>query len=406
VIRQTTDHRLSPDTQTVLLLCGRFGKERDGANPLTESEYNRLAMWLQKQGMRPADLLGEHLPEEFGLPVPVSRLRTLLGRGTAMALAVEGWANKGLWVLSRSDERYPHRLKGRKKPAPPILYGVGDVGLLSGGGLAIVGSRDADEEALDFCRTVVRACAKQQIQVVSGGARGIDTEATVAALEAGGTAAGVLPGSLARAAVGGKHRSAIQEGRLVLVSPYDPGSGFNVGHAMQRNRHIYALADYGLVVSSSFGEGGTWSGAVEALKLGESVFVRSQGQNIPEGNHNLAKMGALTFPEDPWTDLTEKLRRAAENSVLQGQLLQDDFVDERQEEVDGQADDSSHRTAYDAVLPLLLAHLERPLESKALAELLDTNIKQTQAWLTKAVQDEKVKKMKNPARYVADGRGP
>jgi predicted Rossmann fold nucleotide-binding protein DprA/Smf involved in DNA uptake len=407
VIPQVTDHILSPDTQTVLLLCGRFGKERNDANPLTDSEYNRLALWLKKQGMRPADLLGDagqHLLEKNGPPIPESRLRSLLGRGTAMALAVESWASKGLWVSSRSDKGYPQRLRSRKKPAPPILYGVGDIGLLSDGGLAIVGSRDADEEALDFCRKVARSCAKQEMQVVSGGARGIDTEAMVAALEAGGSAVGVLPGDLAKAALRGKYRNAIQESRLVLVSPYDPGSGFNVGHAMQRNRHIYALADYGLVVSSSPRRGGTWSGAVEALKHGEPVFVRSQGQKIPDGNHNLGKIGALPFPEEPWTNLAEKLRQSAENSVLQEQLLQDHPVDEQV--VDDGRNDASHcKTAYDAVLPTLLAHLERPLESKALAELLDTNTRQTQAWLAKAVKEEKVKKLSNPVRYVADGRG-
>jgi predicted Rossmann fold nucleotide-binding protein DprA/Smf involved in DNA uptake len=407
VIPQVTDHILSPDTQTALLLCGRFGKERNDAIPLTDSEYNRLALWLKKQGMRPADLLGEvgkRSLESNRLPVPEARLRSLLGRGTVMALAVESWASKGLWVSSRSDKGYPQRLRSRKKPAPPILYGVGDIGLLSDGGLAIVGSRDVDEEALDFCRKVARSCAKQEMQVVSGGARGIDTEAMMAALEAGGSAVGVLPGDLAKAALRGKYRNAIQESRLVLVSPYDPGSGFNVGHAMQRNRYIYALADYGLVVSSSPEKGGTWSGAVEALKHGEPVFVRSQGQKIPDGNQNLGKIGALSFPEEPWTNLAEKLRQCAENSVLQEQLLQDHPVDE-QAVVDERNDASHCKTAYDAVLPTLLAHLERPLESKALAELLDANTRQTQAWLAKAVQEEKVKKMRNPVRYVVDGRG-
>ncbi len=407
MIHQAPDHALSPDTQTVLLLCGRFGRKRDGANPLTDFEYNRLAIWLQKQGMRPADLLeeyGQHLLEKNGPPVPVSRLQTLMERGTTLALAVESWSSKGLWVLSRSDKHYPRRLRNRKKPAPPILYGVGDAGLLSDGGLAIVGSRDVDEEALDFTRTVARACAKQEIQVVSGGARGVDTEATRAALKANGNAVGVLPGGLAQSAIRGEYRSAIQEGRLVLVSPYDPGSGFNVGHAMQRNRHIYALADHGLVVSSSVGRGGTWSGAVEALKHGELLFVRSQGRETPEGNHRLETMGALPFPEDPWTNLTEKLRQAAKKSVLQEQLIQGHFANERPEEADDQQDVSPPKTAYDALLPLLLEHLEQPLESKTLAELLDTNTKQTQAWLTRAVEEEKVKKMKNPARYVAESR--
>jgi len=411
MIHQLPEHILSPDTQAVLLMCGRLGGRRDGADPLTDSEYNLLAMWLQNQEMRPADLLGEdgrHLLEESGLPVSASRLQALLERGTTLALAVESWSNKGLWVLSRSDEQYPRRLRGRKKPAPPILYGVGDADLLSHGGLAIVGSRDVDDEALDFSRAVARACAKQGMQVVSGGARGVDTEATVAALEAGGSAVGVLSNSLARAAVTGKYRAALQEGRLAFISPYDPGSGFNVGHAMQRNRHIYALADQGLVVSSAFGEGGTWSGAVEALKHEEAVFVRSRGQEIPEGNRNLERMGALSFPENPWTNLAEKLQQAAEKRGMpQEQLIQDHFFNEQPEEVvSEQHEVSPFETAYDAVLPLLLKHLEQPLESKALAELLDANIGQTQSWLKRAVEEEKVKKTKKPVRYVAGSRVP
>lgn len=402
MIDQLPEHFLSPDTQAVLFLCGRLGGQRDGAEPLTDSEYNALAMWLQKHGMRPADLLGKDWRrslEDNGPPVSESRLQALLERGVALALAVESWSSKGLWVLSRSNEQYPRRLRGRKKPAPPILYGAGDAKLLSSGGLAIVGSRDVDEEALDFARTTARACAKQEMQVVSGGARGIDTEAMVTALEEGGRAVGVLPNGLARAAVTGKYREALQEGRLVLVSPYDPGSGFNVGHAMQRNRHIYALADHGLVVNSSFGEGGTWSGAVEALKHGETVFVRLRGQNIPEGNHKLEKMGALPFPEDPWKNLAEELQQTARSgSMLQDQLLlmQDHSIGEQREI-------STVQTAYEAVLPLLLERLEHPLESKALAELLDVNAKQAHAWLKRAVEDEKVEKLQNPVRYVSAG---
>ena len=56
------------------------------------------------------------------------------------------------------------------------------------------------------------------------------------------------------------------DGRLALVSPYDPAAGFNVGHAMGRNKLIYALADAALVVSSDYQKGGTWTGAVEQLK--------------------------------------------------------------------------------------------------------------------------------------------
>jgi predicted Rossmann fold nucleotide-binding protein DprA/Smf involved in DNA uptake len=55
-----------------------------------------------------------------------------------------------------------------------------------------------------------------------------------------------------------ENREVLLESRLVLISPYDPKSGFNVGHAMQRNKLIYALADAALVVNADEGTGGTW----------------------------------------------------------------------------------------------------------------------------------------------------
>ena len=204
-------HVLTPDTQAILLLCGTFGQPRDGVTrPLALAEYNRLAQWLQQHGLRPADLLRADTAAALvadDLPLDAQRLLGLLERGGPMALAVEGWANKGLWVVGRSDEGYPQRLKswlGRQ--APPLLYGVGVIALLAGGGLAIVGSREVDDAGSDFARRVAETCARQGLQVVSGGARGVDTEAMRAALEYDGTVAGVLADSLARAAVSGRYR--------------------------------------------------------------------------------------------------------------------------------------------------------------------------------------------------------
>lgn len=412
------DHVLSSDTQAVLLLCGRFGRSRDGASPLSDSEYNQLAVWLQKQGMRPSDLLDEGGRRRLDTqepPVAADRLGRLLERGAALALVVESWTSKGLWVLSRSDDRYPTRLRGRRSPAPPVLYGAGDVGLLSGGGLAIVGSRDASDEALDFVRNVARTCAEQGIQVISGGARGVDNEAMTSATGSDGTAVGVLANDLARTATRGKYRGAIQEGRLVLVSPYDPGSGFNVGHAMRRNRYIYNLADYGLIASSSSGSGGTWQGAVEAIRNREAVFVWLGDQNVPKGNHELIKKGALPFPESPWRKLTEDLKKIYSSSrasePVQDRLIKEDLsvYSPGQTTLVGPAAryelTSPPETAYEAVLPVMLRYLSEPLNSKDLAQHLDVGEKQAQAWLKKAVEEKKVRKQTRPTRYVAASDG-
>jgi predicted Rossmann fold nucleotide-binding protein DprA/Smf involved in DNA uptake len=408
----------SPDTQAVLLLCGRFGRSRDGVTPLSDSEYNHVAVWLHRQGLRPADLLEEEGRQKVlaeGPPLPAQRLSELLERGVALALAVEGWTNKGLWVLSRSDDRYPQRLKGRGKrsQAPPVLYGAGDPVLLSGGGLAIVGSREASEEALDLARSVARACAEQEIQVVSGGARGVDNEAMIAALSSGGSAVGMLANDLARTATRGKYRSAIQDGTLALISPYDPGSGFNVGHAMRRNRYIYNLADFGLVASSSSGSGGTWQGAIDAIKAREPVFVWAGGQEVPEGNRQLIERGALPFPERPWKNLRDELTKAHFSSraaePFQEKLIDEDPRATSERPLDdpetGHEPPPLPATAYEAVLPVMLHHLREPQSSKKVAELLDVGSRQAQTWLTKALEEKMVAKRTRPVRYVVADAG-
>ena len=99
-----------------------------------------------------------------------------------------------------------------------------------------------------------------------------------------------------------EHREVLMGGRLVLVSPYDPLAGFHVGHAMQRNKLIYALADAALVVSSSYQKGGTWAGAVEQLEKLKfvPVYFRANGET-GKGLDALRRKGARPWPslEDP-----------------------------------------------------------------------------------------------------------
>lgn len=95
------------------------------------------------------------------------------------------------------------------------------------------------------------------------------------------------------------------------MSSYAPDAGFSVGNAMGRNKSIYALSDYALVVSSSLGKGGTWAGAVEALEqMNTPVFVRMQ-PNIPQGNRQLLIKGAKPFPGETWNNSLRKLLEQA-----------------------------------------------------------------------------------------------
>jgi len=294
-----TSHLLHEDTQVTLLLCGRFGVSKQMLpEPLPLSEYNQLASWLIENNLHPADLLLQDVitmlrDSTLKKPNP-DRIEALLNRGASLALAIEAWMNSGLWMVGRSEESYPQRLKiVLKQVAPPILYGAGNQELLSGGGLAIVGSRDVDEEGQYFANRVAVRCARQDIQVVSGGARGVDREAMIAALDEGGEVIGVLANGLVQVARSKRYRDAIKEEKLVLVSAYDPNARFNIGNAMARNKHIYALSDWALVVSATLGKGGTWAGAMENLRHNWTPLFVRQGEQTPEGNQGLIEKGGI-----------------------------------------------------------------------------------------------------------------
>lgn len=298
-----TPNMLSLNTQATLLLTAPLlaGLGKPSPELLSLGEYKRLWSQLRELHCGPEDLLSPDATDLLGAcrsVIEESRLQRLLSRGFLLSQVIEYWQARAIWVVSRADGEYPQRLKTRLGDnAPAVIYGCGDISLLETGGLAVVGSRQVDEMLIEYTMAVGRLTAAAGKTLVSGGARGIDQAAMRGALEAGGRVSGVLADSLERTALNREHRNLLMDGQLVLVSPYDPGAGFHVGNAMQRNKLIYALADASLVVNSDLNRGGTWAGAIEQLdKLRfVPVYVRTMGENS-DGLNALRKKGAIAWP--------------------------------------------------------------------------------------------------------------
>jgi predicted Rossmann fold nucleotide-binding protein DprA/Smf involved in DNA uptake len=297
----------SPDTQATLLLVATLATSTAApADPILKpAEYRRIRAHLAAKGHRLGDLLGPDaatLVEACADIVPPARLHALLGRGFRLAQALDQWAARSIWVVGTDDAAYPSRLHSRfGTDAPPLLYGCGNVDLLEAGGLAVVGSRDCDDETLAWTTEIGRRAARSRCTVVSGGARGVDLTAMRASLDAGGTATGVIADNLFREVLDAGFRDHLQAGTLVLVSANDPRQRFFASLRMQRNKYIYAMADAALVVATGFKEGGTWAGANEQLRhlRHVPVFVRVPTEPSP-GLDALRTRGARTWP-DPAT---------------------------------------------------------------------------------------------------------
>jgi DNA processing protein len=297
--------KLSQDAQVILLLCSSLGLPRKIATetrPLSQEEWNDLARRIADSDLkRPGALLEcdlKSLQEKLGFSDAFAeRLLRLLKRGGQLAIELEQLSSLGIWVLTRADDFYPKRLKQRlSSKAPSVLFGAGDQELLTNEGLAVVGSREVDEAGAKFAEEVGRQCAKAGLAVISGAAKGVDRQSMTGALEGGGTVIGVLADSLEGAIATRETRQRIMGGQLILLTPYHPRARFTVGSAMRRNKLVYGLARYALVVASTSANGGTWAGAIENLKARwVPLFVRT-GPSVPAGNQDLLTQGALPFP--------------------------------------------------------------------------------------------------------------
>lgn len=295
---------ISEVSKVVLLLTSPLLLNGKGENNdvLSVKEYSVLVKFLKNNGFGLSDLSSHCLDDVF-LKLPENlnkdRLHRLLNRGFQLGMAFQSWRQRSIWVISCEDSFYPKKLKDRfGELAPPILYGCGDISLLDKGGLAIVGSRNINDEIKNYTKNIGLLAANAGISIISGGARGTDKSGMFGSLEGGGNALGVVAEKLADVVLRKENREGLMNKKLVLVSIYDPFSEFSVGNAMGRNKLIYAFSDKSLVVTSELNKGGTWAGAIEQLNKLNFVPVFVSGKKgVGFGNKVLMGYGGVLWPE-------------------------------------------------------------------------------------------------------------
>jgi predicted Rossmann fold nucleotide-binding protein DprA/Smf involved in DNA uptake len=433
---------LTADSQAVTLLCSALALPRQSdVKPLSATEWSSLATTIHRSDLhRPGALLGldpNTLRERLELSRDAAdRVSSLLARGGQLALELDRLAGRGIWVVTRADDAYPPLIKERlKATAPPLLFGAGRPGLLLERGIAVVGSRDADESSLTFATLLGRRCAEAGFAVVSGAARGVDSAAMVAAADAGGNAIGFVADALEKMTRRQDLREHLIEGNMALASPYHPAARFTVGNAMRRNRLIYALAEAAVVVAAAGENGGTRGGALENQKAGWTpLFVRAD-DDAPAGNRDLLSRGALPLRRDDIDDaerLTQLLARGAVAEQRQVSLddepleqapeeaveaadgaagapvIGDDGGEERISEVPAsvrlrgerrEPDGDDLGDLFPVVWPRLAEFLRAEHSEKEVAETFALELTQARAWLKRAVEEGLLDRLGRQRRY-------
>lgn len=312
----TNNAFLSDDSKAILLICSdivvKYVKNVD-LKPLTVAEWNKISKKLLDSSMKSPKAFFDTTVDDWRAHLDISqdeaeRIENLLKQSAYLGFELERLANMGIWVTTRAEKTYPPALKSKLKyKSPVVLYCSGNPDLFEEEGIAIVGSRNVDEDGMNFAQVVARKCANERLTVISGGAKGVDTIAQMAALSSDGTVISVLADSMEKVVRRRELRDAIIENKLLIVSPFNPECTFKIYNAMDRNKYIYALSKAAIVVSSDYGKGGTWSGATENLKNGWVPLYVRNGSNVPQGNLELIKKGAIHLDENMVYDEMRKL---------------------------------------------------------------------------------------------------
>lgn len=182
--------------------------------------------------------------------------------------AAKSWALILLW----ESPLYPARL--RELPDPPaLLYCLGDIDLLSGPCIALVGTRNPDAEGIRMASQLASDLAASGLIVVSGMALGIDREIHKAALGAVGGSIGVLGTGIDIEypySNGDLFRQMRDQG--LLVSEFAPGTQPVAHNFPVRNRLISGLS-LGVVVVQAAMRSGSLITARLALEQNREVFA-------------------------------------------------------------------------------------------------------------------------------------
>ena len=287
---------LSDDSIAILLLCSDLTTRNTQSEyrPYTVSQWNKLTEKLITLQKTPKDLFNiDVLAENLNIDKEEKdRIKWLISRKGNLAFAISQLVSQGINIVTRADKIYPKIYKTKlKKNTPPVIYYAGNLSLLEQDNIAVVGSRNVDEIGIDFTTEFVKKMCKENYNIVSGGARCVDSIAEQIALKNNGNIIIIVSDNMEKKIKDKEIRNAILHKKCVILSVVHPEEHFKNYNAMERNKYIYSAAKYSLVVSSDYKKGGTWTGAIENYKKSWSkLIVRDTKENLPLGNTKLLEM--------------------------------------------------------------------------------------------------------------------
>ena len=270
-----------------------------------------LQRLLDERSLSPGDLL----------QLPPAELRDLLSTELSdtiveqlqnlpwdeLEIEFQGLQETGVQVVHLEHADYPALLHERLQDgAPGVLFCLGYLPLLRSDSVAIVGSRSASPRGLELAEQLAQTLALEGKNVISGFAKGVDTQAHLGALRAEGTTTIVLSSGIFDFVKRSSGDEVDWERNALALSQFHPCDHWSARNAMTRNKLVCAFSRAVIVIEAGQERdedgkmSGTYQTAKTALDMGVPLFVISPRRlpDAPPGNAELIELGGTEFNPD------------------------------------------------------------------------------------------------------------
>jgi len=223
--------------------------------------------------------------------------------------------NRGYEVITIEDKEYPPLLKEIYDP-PVVIYCYGEKEILSEPCIGIVGTRKPTPYGRTVTEKISSELAERGLVIVSGLARGIDSYAHHASLNAGGKTIAVLGSGIDY--VYPKENVSLYKKIAdsgAVITEFPPGSPPHSFHFPIRNRIISGIS-LAIIVVEAAKRSGSLITARLALEQNREVMA-VPGNVTSEYSHGanwLIKIGAK--PVTNWIDVVEELPSPLKEEIL------------------------------------------------------------------------------------------
>ena len=210
-------------------------------------------------------------------------------------------------IIPINNALYPQKLRCIYNP-PVAIYVKGNKQILQNKSIAIIGCRNCSKYGIEIAQKIAYQLSKQNINIISGLARGIDANAHIGTLKQQGKAIAVLGSGLdiIYPMQNEELANCILQHDGTLVSEYVVGEKPTPDKFPRRNRIISGLSD-GVIVVEAREKSGTFITVDFALEQGKEIYVVPGNINsvTSEGTNKLLKEGAkpITSAQDVLEDI-------------------------------------------------------------------------------------------------------